>query len=90
MTTEEFEREEGKLVYTDESGGQHRLPHLDERELTAAESRGATEALGAELGAPEPGYAKIVALERLNELRAAGLVSEENYAREKRRLSGLG
>ena len=47
------------------------------------------EELARELGAAEPGEAVVAALERLTELKAAGLVSEENYVRERRRLLRL-
>ncbi len=79
----------GKMVYIDQDGKRRRLP-ADMSELTGAELGAAAAALSSELGAPSPDYARIAALERLNELRAAGAVSEENYIREKRRLLGGG
>ncbi len=51
---------------------------------------GAARATSYELGAVDPGYVKIAAIERLNELRSAGALSEENYLREKRRILELG
>lgn len=57
----------------------------NERDLEAA-----AQALSRELGAAEPGYAQIVAVERLNEMHAAGTVSDEDFAREKKRLQGQG
>ncbi len=79
----------GRLVYTDEHGGRRRLP-ADMSTLTPEERRAATAALSSELGAPDPGYARLAAVERLTEMRAAGTVSEENYKRERKRLLGDG
>ena len=42
------------------------------------------------LGQMRPDEQRIAAVERLTELRAAGKVSEENFLKEKRRLSGEG
>ena len=77
----------GKLVYVDEHGRQRRLP-ADMSELTPEEVRAATGALSSALGAPEPDYARLAAVERLTEMRAAGTISEENFNRERRRLMG--
>jgi hypothetical protein len=77
----------GKLIYTDEHGRQRRLPK-DLGTLSTEEVMAAARAMSYHLGAVEPSYARIAALERLNELRASGMVSEENYQREKRRLLG--
>lgn len=77
----------GKLVYTDEQGRQRRLP-ADMSELSSGEAAAAARALSYELGAVEPSYAQIVALERLSELHASGAFSDEDYDREKRRLLG--
>lgn len=77
--------EGGKLFYTDEHGRRRRIPE-DRGELTGEEIVAAAGALSSALGAPEPGYAEIAALERLNELRTAGAVGEEDYEREKRRI----
>ena len=41
-------------------------------------------------GQMRPDEQRIAAIERLTELRAAGKVSEENFLKEKRRLSGQG
>ena len=79
----------GKMVYTDQHGQRRRLP-ADMSEVTGPELGAAAQALSSELGAPSPDYARIAAVERLNELHAAGAVSEENYIREKRRLLGGG
>ncbi len=78
----------GKLVYTDEHGRQRRLP-ADLSELSAQEIRAAAKASSYELGAVEPNYVQVVAIERLNELHAAGRFSAEDYLREKRRILGL-
>lgn len=77
----------GRLVYVDEQGRRRRLP-ADMSELSREERRAAVQALGSALGAPDPGYARLAAIERLTEMRAAGTVSEENYRRERRRLMG--
>ncbi len=77
--------EGGKLLYTDEHGRQRRLP-ADRGQLTGEEIAAAADALSSALGAPEPSYAQIAALERLNELRTAGAVGAEDYEREKRRI----
>jgi predicted deacylase len=78
----------GWLIYTDEHGAQRRIPE-EEGALSSAEIAAAARATSIELGGVDRDYAKLAALERLNELRAAGTVSEENYVREKRRLQGL-
>ncbi len=79
----------GKLTYVDEHGNRRRLPE-DMSELTPQEVRAATGALSSALGAPSPDYARVAAIERLTELRAGGAVSEEDFNREKRRLTGYG
>lgn len=79
----------GKLVYTDEQGRRRRLP-ADLSKLSRQEVEAAAKATSYELGAVEPSYAQIAAIERLNELRASGAWSEEDYLREKRRILGLG
>lgn len=79
----------GMLLFTDEQGRQRRLPE-DLSRLSSEEVAAAARAMSYELGAPEPSYAQIAAIEHLNELRASGAVSDENYLREKRRLLGRG
>ena len=79
----------GKVVYVDEQGQRRRLP-ADMAKLTPGERRAAASALSQALGAPDPDYARLAAVERLTELRAAGAVSEEKYERERRRLMGDG
>ena len=78
----------GKLVYTDEHGRRRRLP-ADLGELSRGEIEAAAKASSYELGAVEPSYVQVVAIERLNELHAAGRFSEEDYLREKRRILDL-
>ncbi len=46
--------------------------------------------LSRSFGQMPPDEQRIAAVERLTELRAAGKVSEENFLKEKRRLSGGG
>ncbi len=82
-------RSGGELVYVDEHGRRRRLP-ADMAELTPEQRRAAVDALSSALGAPDPDYARLAAVERLTELRAAGRLSEENYQRERRRLLGGG
>ncbi len=79
----------GRLVYVDEHGRRRRLP-ANMADLTPGEVRAAAGALSSALGAPDPDYARLAAVERLTEMRAAGTVSEENYKRERRRLMGEG
>lgn len=73
------------------SGGEHR------RRLAAAirdasidELAAAAASLSTALGAPPAGDARAAALERLTELRAAGSIGEEDFARETRRILGQG
>lgn len=79
----------GKLVFTDERGRRRRLP-ADMGRLSRQEVEAAAQAMSYELGAVEPSYAQVAAIERLNELRASGAWSEEDYLREKRRILGGG
>ena len=79
----------GRLVYVDEHGRRRRLP-ADLAELTPEERRAAVAALSRALGGPDPDDARLAAVERLTEMRAAGRVSEENFLRERRRLMGEG
>lgn len=83
------ERPGGRLVYVDENGNRRRLP-ADMAALTPDERRAAVAALSSALGAPDPDYARLAAVERLTEMRAAGTLSEEDYRRERRRLMGDG
>lgn len=43
-------------------------------------------AMSQALGAAAPDVARVAAIERLTELRAAGRISEEQYRKERRRL----
>ncbi len=79
--------EGGRLLYTDERGRPRRLP-ADLGQLSRQEVEAAAKATSYELGAVEPSYAQVAAIERLNELRASGAWSEEDYLREKRRILG--
>jgi hypothetical protein len=79
----------GELIYTDEQGRPRRLP-ADSNELSSQEIRAVAKASSYALGAVEPSYVQIVAIERLNELRASGAFSEEDYLREKRRILDYG
>ncbi len=79
----------GKLIYVDQHGRRRRLP-ADMAALTPEDRRAAVAALSSALGAPDPGYARMAAVERLTEMRAAGTLGEEDYKRERRRLMGEG
>ncbi len=81
------QRDAGMLLFTDEQARQRRLPE-DLSQLSSEEVAAAAQAMSYELGAPEPGYAQIAAVEHLNELHASGAVGDESYLREKRRLLG--
>ena len=75
----------GRVVYVDENGQPRRLP-ADLSRLSTDERDAAIAALSQALGAPAPDYARMAAIERLTELRAAGKMSEEQYHKERRRL----
>ena len=75
----------GRVVYTDERGRPRRLP-ADMSTLTTEDRDAAIAALSHKLGAPPPDMARSLALKRLDELRAAGRISEEHYERERARL----
>lgn len=79
----------GKLVYVDEHGRQRRLP-AEPAELTREERRAAVAGLSRALGGPDLDEARLAAVERLTEMRAAGRISEEQFLRERRRLMGEG
>jgi hypothetical protein len=68
-------------------GGEDRTARKEEsvEELAAR----ATE-LSEVLGAAPVDEARLAAIERLTEMRAAGSISEEDFAREKRRLQAYG
>lgn len=74
----------GRVVYVDESGRPQRLP-ADLSELSPESRDAAIAAMARELGA-RPDAARVAAIERITELRAAGKMTEEQYQRERRRL----
>ena len=76
---------EGRVVYLDENGQPRRLP-ASLGELTPAERDAAIGALSQALGAAAPNAARLAAIERLTEARAAGRISEEQFHKERRRL----
>ncbi len=80
---------EGMMIYTDEHGRRRRIP-AERGALSSRELRAAAAALRADLGAPAPDYARMAAIERLTELRAAGKMNEEDFLREKKRLENYG
>ena len=75
---------EGLVVFVDENGRQRRLP-ADLSELSTEERDAAIGALSGALGA-RPDVARMAAIERLTELRAAGTITEEQFTKERRRL----
>jgi hypothetical protein len=75
----------GRVVFEDEHGRPRRLPaNLDE--LTPEQRNAAIGALSQALGAGPPDAARLAAIERLTELRAAGKLTEEQFHKERRRL----
>ena len=79
----------GRVVYVDDDGQRRRLP-ADLSRLTPEERDAAIRATSQVPGAGAPDTARIAAIERLTEIRAAGRISEENYLRERRRLENYG
>jgi len=79
----------GRVVYVDDEGQRRRLP-ADLSRLTPEQRDAAIKATSQALGAGTPDAARIAAIERLTEIRAAGGISEENYQRERRRLEEYG
>ena len=75
----------GRVVFQDENGQLRRLP-ADIGELTNEERDAAIAAMSHALGAPSPDNARMAAIERLTELRAAGRMTEEQFQKERRRL----
>ncbi len=80
---------EGMMIYTDEHGRRRRIP-AERGALSSGELRAAAAALRADLGAAPVDYARTAAIERLNELRASGKMSQEDFEREKKRLENYG
>ena len=79
----------GMMIFTDEQGRRHRIP-TERGQMSSAEMRAAAHALHRDLGAPPADYRQAAVMERLNELRASGKMTEEDYEREKKRLQDLG
>lgn len=75
----------GRVVFRDQDGQPQRLP-ADLSRLTAEERNAAIAAMSHVLGAPAPGDARMAAIERLSELRAAGKITEEQFQKERRRI----
>lgn len=75
----------GRVVFTDDNGEPRRLP-ADMSQLAPEQRDAAIEALSQALGSGPPDYARMAAIERLTELRAAGKISEEQFQKERRRL----
>ena len=79
----------GMMIFTDEHGRRRRIP-VERGQMSSPDMRAAANALQRDLGAPAADYRMGAVMERLNELRASGRMSEEDYEREKKRLQGLG
>lgn len=77
--------EGGSVVFEDEHGRPRRLP-ANLGELTTEQRDAAIGALSQALGAGPPDAARLAAIERLTELRAAGKLTEEQFHKERRRL----
>ena len=75
----------GRVVFVDESGEQRRLPD-DMSQLRPEERDAAIEGMSQALGAGPPDQARMAAIERLTELRAAETITEEQFQKERRRL----
>ena len=75
----------GRVVFEDEHGRPRRLP-ANLGELSPEQRDAAIGALSQALGAGPPDAARLAAIERLTELRAAGKLSEEQFHKERRRL----
>lgn len=75
----------GRLVYVDEHGLRRHLPP-NLAGLTPDQRDAALAAMSQSLGAGPPDLARMAAIERLTELRAAGKMSEEQYHKGRRRL----
>ena len=74
----------GRVVFEDEKGRPRRLP-ADLGELSPEERNAAIGAMSHALGVGQPDAAKVAAIERLTELRAAGKLTEEQFQKERRR-----
>ena len=79
----------GMMIFTDEQGRRRRIP-AERGQMSSPDMRAAANALQRDLGAPAADYRMAAVMERLNELRASGRMSEEDYEREKKRLQDLG
>jgi len=77
---------QGRTVFVDEDGRRRRLP-ADLASLSAGQRDAALTAMSQALGAPPMAQAKMAAIERLTELRAAGKISEAQFDKERTRLT---
>lgn len=75
----------GRVVYVDDEGLRRRLP-ADLAGLSAEQRDAALAAMSQSLGVGSPDAARLAAIERLTELRAAGKMSEEQFHKVRRRL----
>ena len=75
----------GMMIFTDEHGQRRRIP-AERGTMSGRDLGAAARALQQDLGGPSRDYAKVAVLERLNELRASGKMSEKDFLKEKKRL----
>ncbi len=76
---------EGRTIFVDQDGRRRRLP-ADLASLSAEQRDAALTGMSQALGAPPMDLARMAAIERLTELRAAGRISEEKFNKERTRL----
>jgi hypothetical protein len=75
----------GMMIFTDEHGQRRRIP-AERGTMSGQDLGAAARALHRDLGQAPTDYANVALLERLNELRASGRMSEEDFLKEKKRL----
>ncbi|MBA3748967.1 MAG: hypothetical protein H0W96_15960 [Solirubrobacterales bacterium] len=80
--------EEGRTVFRDEDGQRRRLP-VDLTSLSPAHRDAALAAMQSALGAGPPNFAVMAAVQRLDQMRASGRLSEEQYQKERKRIEEM-
>ena len=80
--------EEGRTVFRDVDGQRRRLP-ADLTGLSRGDRDAALQAMGNALGTGPPNFAVMAAVQRLDEMRASGRISQEQYEKERRRIEEL-
>lgn len=76
----------GQTVFVDEDGQRRRLP-ADLGQMSTEERDASIAAMSQALGGGARDMARMAAIERLTEMRAAGRISEEQFQKERRRLT---